>query len=138
MLPVLGLTLLLPSPPFLMTLVMPNSHRARVAAAPLVNAVDPLGATRRVGVAKVALAVQSELLLMPPLGANPDPAIHAPRGTDYKSGAAGLEPATSWSQTRRATVCATPRRVRVALSCSAPKQWGLIRAHGAGWTPCPS
>jgi hypothetical protein len=23
-------------------------------------------------------------------------------------GAAGLEPATSWSQTRRATVCATP------------------------------
>src|SRR5205807_1788314 len=86
MLPVLGLTLLLPSPPFLMTLVMPNSHRARVAAAPLVNAVDPLGATRRVGVAKVALAVQSELLLMPPLGASPDPAICAPRGTDYKSG----------------------------------------------------
>jgi hypothetical protein len=38
-------------------------------------------------------------------------------------GAAGLEPTTSWSQTRRATVCAAPRGIRAARWL-APKVWG--------------
>src|ERR1035437_8994858 len=39
-------------------------------------------------------------------------------------GAAGLEPTTSWSQTRRATVCATPRGIRAPRRPAPPKVWG--------------